>query len=146
PDTVGFHPSEPSADYFPERDELLWLQSKRLGAWKRSSNRWTLVAHGLTGLGWRSAIVRYNSVTHSVLVLGGANLDTTPATFSHAVYRYDRNGVITRLKDSPASIKVYINRSVITVDPVSGDFIFVQAVIGTDINDFTGRTEFWKYN
>ena len=31
------------------------------------------------------------------------------------------------------------------VDPVNGEFILIQAVLGSDINDFTGRIEFWKY-
>jgi hypothetical protein len=52
---------------------------------------------------------------------------------------------VTRLKDSPPSVKVYFNRAVTAVDPVSGDLVVVQAVLGNDITDFTGRIELWKY-
>jgi hypothetical protein len=145
PETIGFTSSEPSAEYFPERDELLWLQMKRLGAWKKSSNTWSLISPGLRELGWRSAIARHNPVLGCVLILGGADTDRKPAVFSHAVYKYDKNGAITRMKDSPPSINVYTNRSLVTVDPISGDFLFIQAVLLQDINDFTRDIEFWKY-
>jgi hypothetical protein len=146
PDSIGFTSPEASAEYFTERDELLWLQNKRLGVWNPASNKWTATPAALTGLGWRSAIARYNPVSHCVLIIGGADLTVNPTDFSHAVYRYDKNGVTVRLKDSPPSIKIYINRALVTVDPVSGDFLFLQAVLGSSIDDFTGRIEFWKYS
>jgi len=145
PSSIGFNSSEPSAEYFPDRDELLWLQTKRLGAWKRASNTWTLISPALTHLGWRSAIARYNPVHRCVLIVGGADIQRTHVTFSHAVYKYGKDGAVTRLKPSPASLKIHVNCAVVTVDPVSGDFIFIQAVLGTSFNDYTGQIEFWKY-
>jgi hypothetical protein len=146
PDSIGFYATEASAEYFPERDELLLLQMKRLGVWRRHSNKWTIMPAALTALGWRSAIARYNPVSHCVLIIGGADTTVAPTDFSHAVYRYDRNGALTRLKETPPSVKIYTNRSVVTLDPVSGDFLILQAVLGSTIHDFIGRIEFWKYN
>jgi hypothetical protein len=40
PESIGFSAAEGSLEYFPDRDELLWLQNKKLAAWKRSSNSW----------------------------------------------------------------------------------------------------------
>jgi hypothetical protein len=146
PQSIGFVSSEPSAEYFPERDELLWLQGKRLGAWKRSSDSWILISPILAGLGSRSAIARYIPVSRCVLIFGGVDTNTAPAAVSHAIYKYDAEGAITRLRDSPESIKIYFNRAVAAVDPLTGDLIVLQAVLGPDIVDFTGRIELWKYS
>src|SRR5262249_38501065 len=110
-----------------------------------SSNMWNLISPVLPALRWRSAILRYNPVLQCVLILGGGDTDKTPPIFSHAVYCYGINGSITRLKDSPPSINIYINRAIVTVDPVSGDCLVIQAVHGSDVSEFTGDIEFWKY-
>ena len=65
-------------------------------------------------------MARYIPAHRCVLILGGADTTKTPAVFSHAVYKYDAEGKITQLRDSPPSIKVYINRAVIAVDPAVG--------------------------
>jgi hypothetical protein len=146
PESVGFVPSEPSAEYFPDRDELVWLQKQRLGVWKRSTRSWSLVSMVLESLGVRGAIARYSPAERCVLILGGATTDTVPAAVSRAVYKYDARGVLTRLKDAPESVRIYPNRAVVSVDPVSGNLLVIQAVLGPDLTDFTGLVEFWEYN
>jgi len=145
PASIGGPVGEPSCEYFPERDELLMLQGQSLSCWKRSTDTWKHVAK-LDGLFFRSAIARYNPVHKCVLILGGADTNSRPAKRSHAVYKYDANGTVTRLKDGPASICIYINQSLAAVDPVSGDCIFIAAVLGEDLNDYTGDVELWKHD
>ncbi|MCX7591117.1 MAG: hypothetical protein N2255_05755, partial [Kiritimatiellae bacterium] len=145
PQSAKFGPGEASGEYFPDRDELVWVQDRALGVWKRAEDKWYRVAT-LPGLAFRSPVARYIPAHKCIVILGGADTTKTPASFSHAVYKYDSEGKVTQLKDSPASIKVYINRAVIAVDPVTSECLFIQAVLGNDINDFTGKIEFWKYN
>jgi hypothetical protein len=147
PQSAGSPAGEPSCEYFPDRDELLMLQGQYLSAWTRSTDTWKRVAR-LDGLYFRSAVARYNPIHKAVLILGGADTANTaqPAKRSHAIYKYDAKGQITRLKDSPDSLCVYINQSLVVVDPVSGDGLFVAAVLGRDLNDYTGEVELWKHD
>src|SRR5262245_41354558 len=79
PQPPGFYTTEPSVEYFPDRDELLWLQGGRLGGlakYKRStSDSWTTVSTGLSALELRGAIARYIPSQHAVLLMGGVNTD-----------------------------------------------------------------------
>ena len=42
------------------------------------------------------------------------------------MYKLDAAGTVTRLQDAPAEIELGVNRSIITADPVSGDFIILS--------------------
>jgi hypothetical protein len=110
-----------------------------------SSDTWKHVAR-LDGLFFRSAIARYNPIHKCVLLMGGADTNSEPAKRSHAAYKYDARGTIARLKDAPASICIYVNQSLAAVDPVSGDCIFLAAVLGKELNDYTGDVELWKHD
>ena len=152
PQPPGFYTTEPSVEYFPDRDELLWLQGGRLGGlakYKRNSDNWTTVTTGLSALELRGAIARYIPSQHAVLLMGGVNTDpmgeNLPAVASHAIYKYDANGAITRLRDFPSSIWIYPNQAVAVVDPVSGELIVVNAMLKGNVNAYTGAIEMWRY-
>jgi len=149
----AFYTSEPSVEYFPDRDELLWLQGGRMGGlarYKRVTDSWTTVTTSLSALELRGAIARYVPSERAVLLMGGANSDplaeNLPAVASHALYKYDANGVITRLQDFPSSIWIYPNQAVAVVDPVSSELIVVNAVLNGNLNAYTGAIEMWRYS
>src|SRR5262249_8641155 len=106
PRSLGFYDAaEPSAEYFPDRSELLWLQggwAGRVGAYNASTNTWQVVSTALSALGVRSPIARYSPVCHCVLLMGGLGTSSDPNLASHAIYKYASNGSITRMKDAPA--------------------------------------------
>ena len=145
PATAGVPNGDPTAEYFPERDELLYVGGKTMAAWRRATDTWKRVA-ALPALGQRAPIARYSPIHKCVLIMGGADTHVRPARHSHAVYKYDAKGTVTRLKDGPASITVYINQLVAAADPVSGDFVFITAVLNKDLNDYTGKVELWKHD
>jgi hypothetical protein len=118
PESTRAPVGEPSVEYFSERDELLMLQGSTLSCWKRTTDMWKRVAE-LDGLYFRSAILRYNPVHQCVLIMGGADTNSKPAKRSRAVYKLAADGTVTRLKDGPASICVYVNQSLSAVDPAA---------------------------
>jgi len=148
PATLGFYNiAEPSAEYFPDRSELLWLQggwAGGLGSYNAATNTWRAVNTTLSGLGVRSAIARYSPVCHCVLLMGGVGSTADPLAQMRGVYKYDANGVITRMKDSPPSIVFYINDSLSAADPVTGNLIVISSVMTN--GSYTGQLEFWSYD
>lgn len=156
PFTVGpnpnFYMTEPSMEYFPDRDELLWLQGGWLGGLAkldRSTDTWTTVSTQLSALQLRGAIARYIPSQHAVILIGGVNTDPMesgqPAVPSHAVYKYSADGSISRMKDFPSSIWMYPNHAIAVVDPVSSDLIIINSVVSGNLNVFTGDLEMWRY-
>jgi hypothetical protein len=91
---------------------------------------WQVLASNLiTGI--IHLVAEYDPV-HQVMVLGGGDNDGSP--YFNQLYRLERSGAVTRLKPAPVN-KITQNQSVLTVDPVSGDFLLVDS----------GRT-FWRWN
>lgn len=154
-----FYGTEPSVEYFPERDELLWLQGGRMGglaAYKSSTDAWTVISKALSALEVRGAVARYLPSQRAVLLMGG--VDTGPAyplpdKQSRAVYKYDANGVITKLKDAPSTIWMFPNMTVAVVDPIKSELIVINTVLKGDWvyesgnpNPFTDAIEIWRYD
>jgi len=125
--------AEYSLEYFPERDELLLLQTPLLARFDRASNSWKTITSNLTALGSRSPILRYNPVYKCVVMMGGKDTTDSPA-----VYKYAPDGTITRMPDDPLGLTTFINYSLVAADPVSGDYVFFGA-------DGSGVATF-KYN
>jgi len=118
-------------EYFPELHGLVYI-SREKGAngaallWNSRSNSWLRLGAGFP-IGVYHNFAEYNPV-HRVMLFGGGNPPN-----SSAIYRLDKNGKIDSL--NPAPIPLGIQQSIVTVDPISGNFLI-----------FTSRSEFYEYN
>lgn len=157
----GLYPTEPSMEYFPDKDELLLLQAGYFGAVKkynRGPNSWTAVFSGsgsynaastnsINALQIQGAILRYNPIGRCMYMLGGIDTNASPNIRSQALLKYDSDGSLTRLADIPASVWLYIQLAIAFVDPVTGDLIIINAVMnGTTYTSRAGSFEMWKYS
>jgi hypothetical protein len=119
-------------DYFPELNGVVWAQAGENGNWggvflySYSSGQWQrLGAANSYVMGTYHNFAEYNPI-NKVLVFGGGN-------GSSNIYKLTASGVVTQLKTAPFALG--IQRSVFTVDPVSGDYLVLNSA-----------KEFWKYN
>jgi hypothetical protein len=74
----------------------------------------------------------YNPV-HKVVIFGGGNSSAEIPGGDKTLYKINANGAITRQKQAP--IPLGIHKTVITVDPVSGDYLVLAA-----------NRQFYKYD
>jgi hypothetical protein len=112
--------------YFPEMKGLVYLDANANGLylWNEANNSWSTLKTGLS-LGSYQGYAEYNPV-HKVVIAGGGN-------GSNTVYKLDASGTVTKMNNAP--IGVGIMQTVITVDPVSGDYLVL------DVNK-----NFWIYD
>jgi hypothetical protein len=112
--------------YFPEMKGLVYLDagSNSVYLWNEQSNAWSKLSGSLS-LGSYQGYAEYNP-KHKVVIFGGGN-------GSNTVYKLDASGNVTKMKNAP--IGVGVMQTVITVDPVSGDYL----VLDTEKN-------FWVYD
>jgi hypothetical protein len=101
--------------YFPELGGLVYAAYGTVYLWKPAENRWTILASNLPMSSYHS-FAEYNPV-HKVVLFGGGE-------DSSDLYKLDRNGTVTRLKNAPLSR--WIPETTVTVDPVSGDFLVLR--------------------
>lgn len=108
-------------DWFPELNRLVFVDSVAgVQLYDPGNNRWsTASGSNVGGLGDYHNFAEYSS-THEVVIYGGGNGRSN----SNVVYTLDKNGSIERQNDAP--FWVGVTATVITSDPVSGNFIVVR--------------------
>ena len=119
------------AEWFPELSRLVFADSVAgLQLYNPSNNTWSKPAgNNVTGLGDYHNFAEY-SPTHKVVIYGGGNGGPT----SSAVYAIDSDGSIQRKENAPFWLG--ITATVITTDPVSGNFVVVRY----------GNGEYYEYD
>jgi hypothetical protein len=100
--------------YFPEMGGLVIVGGGTVRFWKRSTNQWSDLATNVI-MGPYHNFAEYNPV-YKVVLLGGGN-------DSSDIYKLDSSGKLTKLKNAPLTLA--IPYSVVTADPVSGQYLVV---------------------
>jgi len=105
-------------EYFPEMNGLVYFEGDLgdLGLFSFTTNQWVSLARSLTGFGWIHHFSEY-SAKHKVVIFGGGE----GGVDSRTVYRLDATGTVTRMQEAP--VPLAIHQSIITTDPVSGNFL-----------------------
>lgn len=98
------------------------------GAWGGA----TTLARGLA-MGEYHNFAEYNPV-HKVLIFGGGN-------GSHDLYKLDAKGKVTRLRKAP--VELVVNFAIVTVDPVSGDYLVFSGKDGGAFYVYEVQTDTW---
>lgn len=107
--------------YFPELyggGGLVFAQGGygEVHLWNKSQNQWNKVATGLA-MGPYHNFAEYNPV-HKVVIFGGGN-------GSSDLYKVNASGAVTKMQNAP--IGLGIQQTIITVDPISGDFLVLAS-------------------
>jgi len=119
-------------EYFPERGGLVLAgttQGSVMNAalfFSEATQQWSVLSENVP-MGLYHMFAAYNPV-HKVVIFGGGN---DPG--SHKIHKVDAAGTVTTLKDAP--IAMGINQTIVTADPVSGDYLI-----------FGGDGSFYVYN
>lgn len=126
--------------YFPDRNELITIGSRsvrnisitgsnnNLGSDHDSPNDWGSL--GSYNYGSNYAFVEYNPVHNLILFGGGKSGDDV----SRSIYTLGPNGSVQQKNDSPVTLmmsnsgSVTKDRSLMTVDPASGDYLVLSDV------------------
>lgn len=117
PEIAGVYTGHGTAlAYFPERNGLVRVLGGQVHFFSEDKNEWLKLNEDQLPMGPYHNIAQYNPV-HKVVLLGGGNN-------SKDLYTLDASGKISARK--PAPISVGINTAVISVDPVSGDFLVLH--------------------
>jgi hypothetical protein len=95
-----------------------------------ATQSWTRKASGLVMGGYHNIAVA--SPPHNMVVLGGGNGSTD-------VFRMDAQGNITKVKNAPFA---YTVKEITTIDPVSGDYLFLGGT--RDFYSYNPTTDTWK--
>ncbi len=101
-------------EYFPELNGLVLADGySGVMLYNVAANRWSEIS----GAGWGDYhnFAEYSPV-HKVMIFGGGESSGT-----NALFRLDANRQITRLSNSPAQLGT--THSIVTTDPVSGNFL-----------------------
>jgi hypothetical protein len=102
--------------WFPELDGLVWANGGggkgHVFLFSEKTQKWTMLAKDLP-MGVYHNFAEYSPV-HKVVIFGGGN-------GSSDLYELDAAGKVTALKRAPIGIGTM--QSIVTVDPVSGDFL-----------------------
>lgn len=122
--TSGSQSFAMALEYFPEIDGLVHVINGEVNILNKRTSQWSTLAKDLA-MGDYHNFAEYNPV-HKVVLLGGGN-------DSNKMYKLSANGQITALRPAPFSLA--ISRALITVDPVSGDYLI-----------FGGNDKFYAYN
>lgn len=109
---------------FPALGGLVYAENTSLFLWERGSDGWTTLETGLP-MGDYHNFAEYDPV-HEVVIFGGGN-------DSGAVHVLDRERNVRRAPDAPFPLRV--NQAIVTVDPLSGDYLV-----------FGGDGEFWVFD
>ena len=117
--------------YFPERKGLLRVLGGTVHFFSEEKNEWTKLGDKLS-MGPYHNVAHYSAVGKVVLFGGGNN--------SKDLYKLDAAGKITQLK--PAPVEVGINTTVVTSDPVSGNFLVLHK--DDKFYSFDAAEDAWK--
>jgi hypothetical protein len=117
PDMPTSHPCCGALEFFPEMNGLIFVGAGSVYFYNKAQNEWSKLADNLV-MGSRHNIAEYNPV-HKVMLFGGGNWSSG---FSHDIYKLDGQGNITKLDSVPIP-EFRISSTVVTVDPVSGEYL-----------------------
>jgi uncharacterized protein (TIGR03382 family) len=109
---------------FPALGGLVYVENTSLFLWERDADRWTTLESGLP-MGDYHNFAEYNPV-HEVVIFGGGN-------DSGVVHVLEADRSVRRAPDAPFPLRV--NSAIVTVDPLSGDYLV-----------FGGDGEFWVFD
>jgi hypothetical protein len=117
---MGYNNCCVGVDWFPELGALVYASSENgplgsLAKWTASNNTWTRVTQPTLTIGGYHSFAEYNPV-HKLVLFGGGN---DPG--SRNIYKVDASGQVTALNQAP--VKLAIQDSIVTVDPLGGDYL-----------------------
>jgi hypothetical protein len=138
-----FIPCCAALEYFPEMGRLIFINGEGNGElylFNPTTGQWTVRAPLNVFMGTYHNIAEYLPV-HKVLIFGGGNDSPSyPGDQSRMLYKMDSAGNITRITDAPVGIG--INQSVVTADPVSGNFLVFSS--NGSIHEYNPATNMWS--
>jgi hypothetical protein len=124
--------------YFPEFGGMIVANGWDVWSWKKGDAKWTSLLHQLSLMGTYQNFAEYNPVKQVVLCGGGVG--------SRTLLKVDASGQVTALNPAPFDLGIPI--SVITVDPVSGDYLVLRttgqgAYVWDQFDAFDIQTQTW---
>ncbi|MGE3805093.1 MAG: amidohydrolase family protein, partial [Gemmataceae bacterium] len=102
--------------YFPERNGLVRVLGGNVHCFDEGKQAWSKLNTEKLAMGPYHNVARY-SPGHQLVLFGGGN-------GSKHLYTLDAQGNIARLDDAP--VEIGINTALVTVDPVTGDFLVLH--------------------
>lgn len=109
---VTFGRAHLAVEYFPEMNGLIIIGDGAVYHYNESTNKWATLASGL-GFSGLHPVAEYNRV-HKVVYFGGGD-------GSNQMFKLDNSGKVTTLKPAPLDIGIW--HTIVTVDPVSGEYL-----------------------
>ena len=112
-------------DFFPELNGIIWagiVPGDGLGGlylWDKTSNSWSTLVTGIPGFPCSHHLAKYNPV-HKIVLAGGGG-GGCPQGESNLLHKVDAQANVSAI--APAPHPLSIQRSVLTSDPVSGDYL-----------------------
>lgn len=146
---AGYWRTTSGVAWFPEMDALIVYNAPGVIKYSRASNTWSLIEYIADDLGWQglvgevwvpqpdagwSTIAEYNPV-HGVVLFGAGVYGP------RKIFKLDAAGTITQLADAPIDLQITASSTVLTVDPVSGDYIVVTT--DRDLYSYDITTDTW---
>lgn len=134
---VAFLEGWGALEFFPEMNGLVYINGDEFTPgignvyfFSSATNQWSSIASGIQ-MGDVGTFAVYNPV-HKVMLFGGGG--------SNIINRLNANGTVTAR--GPAPISMGNNLSIVTVDPVSGNYL----VLGADksFREYDVMTDVWK--
>ena len=105
-----------ACEYFPELNGLVHVHGGNISLYSFETNSWSSL--GTAAMGGLHNLSEYNPV-YKELIFGGGNND------ARKLYIMDSTKTIRRLNDAPWDI--HINTVLLTCDPVSGEYLALEA-------------------
>jgi len=102
--------------YFPEMGGMIRVLAGRVHFYDESTQSWSVLADSLP-MGEYHNIAEYSAGAKAMLI-GGGNYG------GELIHRIEADGTVTRLQDAPVGLASA--GSVVTTDPVTGDFIIIS--------------------
>ena len=117
PENTDIYSIALGVSYFPEAHGLFVadMQIQKTWIFLDATSQWKTLSPVVGTSGSYHGISEYNPV-HKVVIFGGGN-------GNRSLYKMDSLQTITRLKDSPVDLNCSSLSSLLTVDPVSGDYL-----------------------
>lgn len=113
PEFVGADSSAPAGGLVFAGDGNVW-------AHRTSANQWTgALSDSRLNFGEYHTVAEYNPV-HKVVIFGGGEVYSLAQAFN-TLFKLAPDGTVTALNNAPFTLRV--NLSIVTVDPVSGDYL-----------------------